>query len=174
MKFTHGAAGVAPLASVLRRTLFIGAASAAPTLPAEPCMTDRRADAIRTLLERYVQAWRAGDLRAAAACYHADFTLHYFGANGLSGTHAGKARALAILAEFGRRTQRRLVRVEAILAGPERGALVAREAFRRGDETAECERVSLYATRDELLSECWVYDSDQRLVDAVVGETPLP
>jgi ketosteroid isomerase-like protein len=89
-------------------------------------MTDRRADAMRTLLDRYAEAWRAGDLRAAAACYHADFTLRYFGANGLLGTHAGKARALAVLAEFARRTQRRLVRVDAILAGPGRGALVAR------------------------------------------------
>jgi hypothetical protein len=33
-------------------------------------------------------------------CYGDDFTLHYGGRNALSGDHAGKAPALAVLADF--------------------------------------------------------------------------
>src|SRR5262249_57117629 len=34
---------------------------------------------ITKALDRYVAAWRAGDVAALVACYHDDFTLHYGG-----------------------------------------------------------------------------------------------
>ena len=122
---------------------------------------------IRAAVERYAAAWKAGDLAAIAACYHEGFTLHYFGANALSGDHVGKAAALATLGEFSRRTRRRLVEIVAVTAGPERGAVIAREAL--GPQGLEMERVLVYAVEDGLLKDCWVYDQDQALIDRLVG-----
>ena len=63
-------------------------------------------------------AWLAGDRAALAACYHDDFTLHYFGRNPLAGDHGGKPAALAILAEVTRRTNRQLLAIVDVMAGP--------------------------------------------------------
>ena len=122
---------------------------------------------IRSAIERYAAAWKAGDLAAIAACYHDDFTLHYFGANALTGDHVGKAASLKTLGEFSKRTKRRLVSIVATLAGPEHGAVIAREAL--GPNAKEIERVLVYTVQDGLLRECWVYDRDQRLIDELVG-----
>lgn len=114
--------------------------------------------------QRYAQAWLAGDLAALRACYHPDFTLHYFGDHPLSGDHVGLAAALATLAEVSRRTRRKLVRIVDVTAGPERAVVIAREAFERDGVVTELDRV-LYRIQDDLLAECWVYDGDQALVD---------
>jgi ketosteroid isomerase-like protein len=120
----------------------------------------------RQAVSRYARAWLAGDRAALAACYHEDFTLHYFGRNPLAGDHSGKTASLAILAEVTRRTNRRLLGVVDIMVGPERGALLVRERFERDGESTELDRLLVYAVRDGLLGECWVYDQDQALVDA--------
>jgi ketosteroid isomerase-like protein len=104
---------------------------------------------------RYASAWLAGDRAALAACYHDDFTLHYFGRNPLAGDHTGKAAALGVLAEVTRRTNRKLLAIVDVMAGPERGALLVRERFERDGRTAEVERLLVYAVHDGLLSECW-------------------
>lgn len=122
---------------------------------------------IRTAMERYVAAWTSGDLAAIAACYHDEFTLHYFGRHALSGDHVGKARALQVLAEFTRRTKRQLVAIVATLAGNDRGAIVVREAL--GPSRVEVERVLVYTFAGSLLRECWVYDQDQRAIDELIG-----
>ena len=56
------------------------------------------------------------------------------------------------------------------MAGPRRGAILARELFSRDGRTAELERLLVYAVRDGLLSECWVYDRDQATVDAFFAD----
>jgi uncharacterized protein len=122
---------------------------------------------IRAAVERYAAAWKSGDMAAIVACYHDDFTLHYFGRNALSGDHVGKAAALKTLAEFSVRTKRRLVSIVATLAGAERGAAIAREAL--GPNGHEAERVLVYTVKDSLLHECWVYDTDQRFIDELIG-----
>jgi uncharacterized protein len=123
----------------------------------------------RLAVSRYASAWLAGDRAALAACYHEDFTLHYFGRNPLAGDHAGKAAALGILAEVTRRTNRRLLAIVDVMAGPERGALLVHEHFERDGRTAEIERLLVYTVRDGLLCECWVYDQDQTLVDVFLA-----
>ena len=123
----------------------------------------------RQAISRYATAWLAGDRASLAACYHDDFTLHYFGHNPLAGDHAGKAAALGTLAEVTRRTNRRLLAIIDVMAGPERGALLVRERFERDGRAAEVERLLVYAVRDGLLGECWVYDQDQALVDAFLA-----
>lgn len=126
--------------------------------------------AIRAAVTRYASAWLAGDRAAIAACYHDEFTLHYGGENPLAGTHRGKAAALATLVEVARRTNRRLLGIADIMAGPQRGAIVAREAFSRDGRTAEFERLLVYSVRDGLLSECRVYDRDQTAVDTFLAD----
>jgi ketosteroid isomerase-like protein len=123
----------------------------------------------RRPVSRYAAAWLAGDRQAMLASYHDDFTLHYFGRNPLAGVHRGKPAALAILAEVTRRTNRKLLGIVDIMAGPGRGALLVREIFQRDGNTAEVERLLVYSVRDELLWQCWVYDQDQTLVDSFLS-----
>jgi ketosteroid isomerase-like protein len=124
----------------------------------------------RQAVSRYAAAWLAGDRPALAACYHEDFALHYFGSNPLAGHHAGKPASLAVLAEVTRRTNRKLLGIVDILAGPKRGALLVRERFDRDGNAVELERLLVYAVRDDgLLGECWVYDQDQALIDRLLS-----
>ena len=126
---------------------------------------ERSTSAVRAVLDRYADAWQRGDMTILQDCYHEQFTLHYFGNHALSGTHSGKTRALTVLQEFSRLTQRRLVRIESVMAGAERGALLVREQFGIGATAVEVERVLIYSVADDRLRECWVYDSDPGLLD---------
>jgi len=128
-----------------------------------------RAAANLAAVQRYAEAWKSGDLAAIVACYHDDFTLHYGGAHSLSGTHAGKPAALAALAEFSKRTGRKLVSVLDVMAGPERAVVIAREHFDNGTLIADVDRVLVYRVADGMLRECWLYDADQALIDRFVG-----
>lgn len=126
-------------------------------------------DEIRHVIDRYAAAWSKGDRTATAACYHDDFTLHYFGRNALSGDHAGKAASLKTLAELGRRTHWRLVSVAHTLAGPTRGAILTRVCFGQGDKAVEVDRILIFRVQSGLLRECWAYDQDQQLLDELIG-----
>jgi uncharacterized protein len=121
------------------------------------------------LIGRYAAAWRAGDLAGLRACYHPDFTLHYFGANPLAGEHAGLEAALSTMGEIGRRAERRLLEIQDVLVGERRAAILARERFTRGDLSVEVDRVLVYAAQDGLLRHCWVYDADQALMDRLLA-----
>jgi hypothetical protein len=127
------------------------------------------AETVRRAVSRYATAWLAGDRQTMLACYHDDFTLHYFGGNPLAGVHAGKSAALAILIEFTRRTNRKLISIVDVMTGPELGAILVRERFARDSKTAEVERLLVYSVRDGLLHHCWVYDQDQALVDSFLA-----
>ena len=144
----------------------LAAALAAPALAGNQRMTSEAE--IRSAIERYVEAWKSGDLPAIVACYHDEFVLHYFGSNRLAGDHIGKPAALAALAEFGRRTHRKLRAITATMVGPERGAILASEYLGVGDRAVLVERLLVYAVREGLFSECWVYDADQALIDRLV------
>ena len=135
--------------------------SAASHLPA--------GDPVREAVARYAAAWQAGDRAGVVASYHDDFTLHYFGGHPLAGVHRGKPAALGVLAEVTRRTNRVLLGIVDVMAGPERGAILVRERFSRDGRTAEVERLLVYSVRDGLLWQCWVYDQDQALVDSFLA-----
>ena len=133
-------------------------------------MSDDTRNAQRTaanlaVAHRYATAWLAGDLAAILACYHEGFTLHYGGANPFSGVHAGRAAALTTLAAVSARTARQLVAIVDVTAGPERAIVIARERFTRNDTTALLDRALVYAIKDDLLHECWLFEFDQATVD---------
>jgi hypothetical protein len=159
----------------VRRRIFFGAGAMAslamcpPTVFGETAIDDpetlRRQASNLNVVRRYTKAWTAGDRGAIGACYHSELTLHYFGRSSLAGDHVGLKASIATLMEFGRRTNRRLVAVVDAFAGPERAVVIARERFTRGELDAELERLFVYSIMDERLHHCWVYDSDQALVD---------
>jgi len=124
-------------------------------------------EAIRAVIERYADAWQRRD-PAAFALYHPQFTIHWFGHNPLSGTHVGAEQVRHALSELTRRTNRSLVKVVATLAGPERGAIIARESFGTGDARVEIDRVLIFTVAEDRLRECWVYDADPLLLDRYV------
>ncbi|MES2752853.1 MAG: nuclear transport factor 2 family protein [Pseudomonadota bacterium] len=127
-------------------------------------------ECVRQALAIYTTAWAAGDFTALRACYHERFTLHYFGSNSLAGVHTGKAASLAVLAEVTRRTNRKLLGIDAVMAGPQRGAVLVRETFSRDGKTAELQRLLVYTILEDKLHECWVYDQDQTLIDQFLRE----
>ncbi|MCH7810292.1 MAG: nuclear transport factor 2 family protein [Chloroflexi bacterium] len=122
---------------------------------------DENAAAVRA----YADAWRKGDTAALVGLYSDDFTLHYFGRSPLAGDHRGKAAALATLARVQQLTNRRLIEVHDVLVGDDHGAILAREHWERDGRTLDLQRVLVYHVQNGLLSECWLFDHDQRAVD---------
>jgi uncharacterized protein len=112
----------------------------------------------------YADAWLAGDLAAIVDMYADDFVLHYFGQSPLAGDHVGKDAALTALAAATARTNRRLLDIEDVLEGRSLSAIVAREEVGT-DERKIVRRVLLYRTGSGKLTECWLYDEDQRAID---------
>jgi len=127
------------------------------------------ASEILAVVQRYAQAWAANDLKAIVDCYHDEVVFHYFGRSPLAGTHRGKAACLAVLKQVKERTNRRLVAIRDVLVGEHFGLIVAVEQFEHQGRPVELERQLRYAVKDGKLSECWIYDEDQRLVDEVLS-----
>jgi ketosteroid isomerase-like protein len=117
------------------------------------------------VLRAYAQAWLASDLEKVLASYHEDIELHYMGESPLAGTHRGRDAAFAVLAQASTRTARKLIDVEDVLAGESLGALIAVEDL--GDPPQRARRVLLYRVQDGKLRECWLFDENQRFIDAM-------
>jgi ketosteroid isomerase-like protein len=117
------------------------------------------------VLRAYADAWLAADLEQVLGSYHEDVVLHYMGESPLAGTHTGRDAAFAVLGQASARSGRRLVAIEDVLAGAELGAILAVEDL--GDPPRRVRRVLVYRVRDGKLGECWLYDEDQRFVDAL-------
>lgn len=116
-------------------------------------------------LRSYCDAWQAGNAAAIMALYSDDFTLHYFGQSQFAGDHVGKAAALGTLMKIGQLTNRKLLDVHDIIASETHGTILAHESFERDGRTMETHRVFVYHFRDGQMTECWLYDEDQRAVD---------
>jgi hypothetical protein len=97
--------------------------------------------------------------------YHDDVVFHYFGHSPLAGDHRGKAACMAVLKQVREKTNRKLVAILDVLAGEQYGLIVAVEQFERDGAKVNLQRLLRYAVHEGRLSECWVYDEDQQLVD---------
>jgi ketosteroid isomerase-like protein len=121
------------------------------------------------VLRRYADAWVAGDAATVVSLYHDDIVLHYFGDNPLAGSHAGKPAALAALGKISAATHRGAPRVHDVMASEGHGTILVEERWTVDGAEISVKRVMVYHVRDEKLSECWVYDEDQRMVDAILS-----
>lgn len=117
------------------------------------------------VLRDYADAWLAADLQRIVGAYHDDVVLHYMGESPLAGTHTGKDAAFAALGLASQRSARKLIAIEDVLAGAELGAILAIEEL--GDPPRRVRRVLVYRVLDGQLRECWLYDEDQRFIDAL-------
>lgn len=127
------------------------------------------ADENLKIVQNYCDAWLRGDLAGVVNSYHDDITLHYGGANRLSGRHDGKDAALKALAEVSRATGRKLIEIVDVMAGAARAVVVVRERFAAHGESVDLERVLVYRIADRKLRECWVFDAEQAVVDRFIG-----
>jgi len=121
------------------------------------------------VLRRCCDAWVAGDAATVVASYADDIVLHYFGAHPLAGDHSGKAAALAVLGKVAALTKRGTPEIHDVLSSDTHAAMLARESWMDGDTPITLDRVLLFHVRDGKLAECWVYDGDQRTVDAILS-----
>lgn len=131
-------------------------------------MTDRAET--EAVLRSYADAWLAADLEKVLGAYHDEITLHYMGESPLAGTHEGREAVFEVLGLASFRTSRKLVEVEDVLAGAKFGAIIAIEAL--GDPPRQVRRVLLYRVMDGMLRECWLFDEDQRFIDALWSVDP--
>lgn len=119
----------------------------------------------KTVVEGYAKAWLAGNAGEIIAFYHDDFTLHYFGRSPMAGDHAGKAASVVALAKVQQIVNRKLLAIEDVMGGSEYVSMISKEQWQRDGKTLELRRLLLFKTKDGKLSECWLYDEDQRAVD---------
>jgi ketosteroid isomerase-like protein len=124
-----------------------------------------KSDETSRVLRAYAEAWLASDLEKVLASYHDDIELHYMGESPLAGTHCGRDAAFAVLGQASTRTGRKLIDVEDVLVGESLGALIAVEDL--GEPAQRVRRVLLYRVQDEKLRECWLFDENQRFIDAM-------
>ena len=117
------------------------------------------------VLRAYAKAWLASDLEKVLAAYHDDIELHYMGESPLAGTHRGRDAPFAVLGQASTRTGRKLIAVEDVLVGESLGALIAVEDL--GEPAQRVRRVLLCRVQDEKLRECWLFDENQRFIDAM-------
>jgi ketosteroid isomerase-like protein len=120
---------------------------------------------ISAVLRKYAEAWLSSDLETVLASYHDDIELHYMGESPLAGSHRGKDEVFTALGLASSRTARRLIDVEDVLVGASTGALVVIEDL--GEPARRVRRILLYRVEDGRLRECWLFDEDQRFVDAL-------
>jgi hypothetical protein len=125
----------------------------------------RSNEAIRAALQRYADAWRAGDLEAMLGAYADDVVFHYFGRTDLAGDHVGKDASVNAMVTASVRAARELLEVVDVLAGDRVGALVVRERLTRDGESVDLRRVLVYRVEGGKFAEVWLYDEDQAAVD---------
>jgi ketosteroid isomerase-like protein len=134
-------------------------------LPLASAISASKRDENETIIKRYCEAWKKGDLPTMFGLYHDEFVLRYFGRSPLAGEHRGKAAAIGVLGKVQKLTNRQLLEIRDVLASDDHAIVIARERFQRDGKQLEANRIFVYRVRDGKLSECWVYDEDQRAVD---------
>jgi ketosteroid isomerase-like protein len=124
---------------------------------------------IYRVVRRYADAWAASDLKGIIDSYHDEVVFHYAGSNPLSGTHRGKPACLAVLKQVNQKTRRKLIAIRDVLAGEVFGLIVAMEEFEHRGRPVQLERLLRYTVKDGRLSECWIHDQDQTLIDEILA-----
>ena len=118
------------------------------------------------LLRAQIDALGRGDLATAMSYYTEDAVFHYPGANLFSGDHRGKEAIVRFLGRVMEMTRGRFhPEVHDILASDDHVAALVTVRAERDDRKAEWKSVDLFHVRDGKLSEHWVHEVDQEVVD---------
>jgi len=118
------------------------------------------------LLQAHLAALARGDVAQAMTYYSDDVVFHYPGRNPLSGDHRGKDQVLELMSKVMQLTDGSFrPDIHDIMASDDHVAALVTVHATRGGTTAEWQSVDLYHIRDGQISEHWVHEVDQELVD---------
>ena len=118
------------------------------------------------LLKAHIDALARGDLPEAMSFYTDDAVFHYPGRNPLSGDYRGKDEVLGLLGRAFELTDGSFrPEVHDILVGDDHVAALTIVHAARAGMPVEWQSVDLYHVRDGKITEHWVHEVDQELVD---------
>ena len=118
------------------------------------------------LLAAQLEALSRGDITTAMGFYSDDVTFHYPGQNPLSGIYRGKCEVLTLLTKVMHLTNGSFrPEVHDILASDDHVAALVTVRAERDGAPVEWTSVDLFHVRDGKLSEHWVHEVDQDVVD---------
>jgi ketosteroid isomerase-like protein len=125
------------------------------------------------LLAAQIEALARGDIDAAMSYYSDDVVFHYPGRNPLSGDYRGKGEVLALLSKVMQITNGSFrPEVHDVLASDDHVAALVTVRAERDGTSVEWLSVDLFHVRDGALSEHWVHEVDQEVVDQFWSEEP--
>ena len=128
------------------------------------------ADARAELVRRYFEAVRT-DHTQTARLYAPDATLHYVGRHVLGGVYRGPQEILELFRrsrEAFRGTQR--LELHDVVSGDDHVVALLDGSAERDGERRQWRRVVVFHVRDGLISEQWIHDSDQHVVEEVLAQ----
>jgi hypothetical protein len=117
------------------------------------------------VITRYARAWERGDFGEIVLCYDEHIVAHYGGQSEFAGTYIGRDRFLTLLLETGSRGNRKLIAIDQLHDDGDCGAFFVTESFVIDGETVVVRRALRFKTNGRAVTECWLFDHDQHLVD---------
>jgi len=128
------------------------------------------ADAGADLVRQYFEAVRT-DHTQTARLYAPDATLHYVGRHVLGGVYRGPQEIMELFRRsreaFGG-TQR--LELHDVVAGDDHVVALLDGSAERGGDRRHWQRVVVFHVRDGLITEQWIHDSDQHVVEEVLAQ----
>ena len=128
------------------------------------------ADARAELVRRYFEAVRT-DHTQTARLYAPAATLHYVGRHVLGGVYRGPQEIMELFRRsreaFGG-TQR--LELHDVLSGDDHVVALLDGSAERGGDRRHWQRVVVFHVRDGLITEQWIHDSDQHVVEEVLAQ----
>ena len=132
----------------------------APTRSATEVMTD------------YLAAAKRGDWDTAYGYFAEDMTVHIPGESAFAGDHCGRDAAIEYINAVRNHFMNDGIELEVVdmLAGEERVALLVAERFFGDDLPITIRRANVYRVRGGAIVEISIFEADQYVVDAMIGE----
>jgi ketosteroid isomerase-like protein len=127
---------------------------------------------VQVVMDRYIDAVRAGDWETAFGFFADDIVLRVPGRSSLAGERRGREAARAYIDAALAKAHGQEVEVELIdmLASDERVALIVRERFARLDGDVEIRRANVYRIAGGQIVEIWIFEADQYAADELFAD----
>lgn len=119
-----------------------------------------------SLVRDYLAKVGSRDVEGATAYFADDLAAHVLGRSGLAGDYSRDEMSKIMNDMFSAMD----VQTQPIdvLASDEHVVAVVRSTFKGGDQSYTGLRVVVYRVADDKIHELWVFDEDQRAIDAVI------